>query len=65
MKFYINFIDYAIDTDLHLVIALKGLQPGYGLSRNNCPNSTVAMAGMLARPLFPLQQIAPETTTVE
>ena len=64
MKFYFNFIDCAIDTDLHLVIALKGLQPAYGLARNSCPNSAVAMAGMIARPLFPLQQIAPVTTTV-
>ena len=65
MKFYINFIDCAIDTGLHLVTALKGQQPGYGLTRNNCLNSTIAMAGMLARPIFLLQQIAPETTTVE
>ena len=65
MKFYFYFIGCAIDTDLHVMTALKGLQPGYGLARSSCPNSTVAMAGMLARPLFPLQQIAPVTTTVE
>ena len=65
MKFYINFIDCAINTDVHLVTALKGLQPGNGLARNNCPNSTFAMAGMLASPLFLLQQIALETTTIE
>ena len=65
MKFYFNFIDCAIDTDLHFVTAIKGLQPGYVLARNSCPNSIVAMAGMLERPLFPLQQIAPVTTTVE
>ena len=65
MKFYINFIDCAIDADFHLVTALKGLQPGYGLARNNCPNSTVAVAGILAKPPFQLQQIAQETTTVE
>ena len=65
MKFYFNFIESAIDDDLHVVTALKGLQPSYGVARNSCPNSTVAMAGMLVRPLFPLQQIAPETTTDE
>ena len=51
-----NFIDCAIKTELHLVTAPRGLKPGYWLPRNNCPNSTVAMAGMLARPLFPSQQ---------
>ena len=63
--FCFNFIDCAIDTDLHLVTALKGLQLRFGLAHNSCHNSTVAMAGMLARLLFPLQQMAPVTTTVE
>ena len=65
MKFYFTFIECAIDNDLHLVTALKGLQPEYGLARNSRRNSTIAMAGMPARPLFLLQQTAPVTTTNE
>ena len=46
MKFYFN-ITSAIEDDLHLVTALKGLQPSYRLACNSCPNYTVAMAGRL------------------
>ena len=52
MKLHFNFIDWAIDTDLHLVTAPKSLQPGYRLARNSCPNSTVAMAGMQSEAPF-------------
>ena len=65
MKFLFYFTEIAIKDDLHLVTALKGLQPSFILARNSCPNSTVAKVGMLARPLFPLQPAAPETTTDE
>ena len=42
-SYILNFTDFAIKTDLHLVTAPSSLQPGYWLSRNNCPNSTVAI----------------------
>ena len=47
---------HAIQIALHLVTAPRGLQPCYWLPRSNCPNSTVATARMLARPIFPSQQ---------
>ena len=43
----------AVKIVLHLVTALRGLQPWYGLPCSNCPNTTVATDGMLARPPFP------------